>query len=246
MGVSVRLSIVVMAVPWKPERAEHARRLADELDAAIVWDRKHNEWDTGNRALAAFDRDATHHIVIQDDAIVVPNFRRHATAALEALPHADRALVSFYLGTGVPVEAQPSIAQAVPLLEEHRLSWIGGAPTTGVALALPTADIPRLRRFAGSPRVTNPYDERIWRWYSMRKRPVMATWPSLADHVDGDTVAHEYNGERAPRKAWRFGEPDRPWSKQAVFLRARSEKDRLVINRGDIYEPVPVVVPEPR
>ncbi len=232
--MDIKLSIVIMAVPWKLERKAHAEALAAELDAKVVWDRKHNEWDTGNRALAAFDRSATHHIVIQDDAIVVPNFRRHATEALAALPHTDKALVSFYLGTGVPARAQPSIAAAVPLLEKHRLSWVGNAPTTGVALAMPTADIPRIRRFANSPNVRDPYDERIWRWYSLRRRPVMATWPSLADHLDRDTVAHVVNGMPGSRHAWRFGEPDRPWSKQAVFLKQPEERNTVTIDFADL------------
>lgn len=243
--MDVKLSIAIMAVPWKPERKAHAEALAAELDAEIVWDRKHNEWDTGNRALAAFDRSATHHIVIQDDAIVVPNFRRHATAALEALPHSDKALVSFYLGTGVPTKAQPSILAAIQLLEEHKLSWVGGAPTAGVALALPTEDIPRLRRFANSPNVTNPYDERIWRWYSIRQRPVMATWPSLVDHADGETVAHDVQQLQGARRAHRFGEPDRPWSAKAVFLRPPRAQDTVTIDFNQLPADVPLTYTNP-
>ncbi len=236
--MDIKLSITIMAVPWKPERKAHAEALAAELDATITWDTKRNEWHTGNRALAAFDKDATHHLVIQDDAIVVPNFRRHAAEAIAALPHNDKALVSFYLGKGAPHVAQPSIRAAIPLLDEHELTWVGGAPTTGVALALPTADIPALRRFANSPKVKDPYDERIWRWYSLRQRPIMATWPSLVDHVDGETVAHAVDQLQGHRKAHRFAEPILPWSKKAVFLKKPRADAAVTIDFGQLDLPL--------
>ena len=80
------LSVAVMA---HPKRADLIPALCDSIDAdvPVVWDERNDRWDTGRRALLAFDPAATHHLVVQDDALVC----RDLVAGLQrALPHVPR------------------------------------------------------------------------------------------------------------------------------------------------------------
>lgn len=201
--MNVRLSIAVMAMP---SRAEQAERLAEQVGATIVWDRGRGQSDTAYRALGAHDRGATHHIILEDDALPVPDFRRHAAEALAV--SGERPLVSFYLGMGVPVLAQPFIEAAIPYADRAGAAWFGNAPVAGVALAYPVRDLTPLRRWWRDPATPKlPYDERVSLWYRQRQRPVLATWPSLVDHADGPSTIHPPIEDQLPRVAWRVGVP---------------------------------------
>lgn len=210
----VRLSIAVMAHPL---RARAAEDLARHVDADnIVWDTHDDEWDTGRRAIATYDRTATHQIVLQDDALPVPDFRLHAAAALEQHPDA---LVSFYLGTSRPPQWQPAVDDACMRAEDAGAAWIS-APVLlhGVAIAIPTAEIAALLAWCERPTV--PYDERLGMyWRHLLERPVLYTWPSLVDHNDGPTIARHRDGEHRndPRRARLTGTPS-SWQTQAIAL----------------------------
>ena len=205
------LSIEVMAHRRRARAAEH---LASTLNATIVWDELDDEWHTGARTIAAYDPAATHHIVLQDDALPVLDFRRHATAALEQHPDA---LVSFYLGTSRPPQWQPAVDDACMRAEDAGAAWIS-APVLlhGVAIAIPTVEIPALLAWCERPTV--PYDERLGMyWRYVLERPVFYTWPSLVDHDDGPTIARHRDGERrdAPRRARLVGTPQ-SWATEAM------------------------------
>ncbi|GAA1736931.1 hypothetical protein [Microcella frigidaquae] len=207
----VRLSVVVMA---HPKRRHAAEQLARDVDAAIVWDERDDEWDTGARAIAAYDPEATHHLVLQDDALPVPDFRRHAAAALDQHPDA---LVSFYLGTSRPPQWQAAVDRACEQAEDIGAAWLS-APVLlhGVAIAIPTPEIPALLDWCDRPTV--PYDERIGMyWRYVLDRPVLYTWPSLVDHEDGAPVAAHRDGEPRdePRRARLLGWPQ-TWNTPVV------------------------------
>ncbi len=208
------LSVAVMA---HPSRMEAATALAEQLDAQLVWDAGDNdEWHTGSRALAAFDPTATHHLVLQDDALPVPGFFKHAAAAIAQHPDS---LISFYLGTARPPKWQPAVQLATETADQVGASWISCPKLLhGVALALPTVDIPRL--LAWAERSRQPYDERIGTWYRYEaRRPVMYTWPSLVDHADGATVARHPDGSPRvkPRVARRVGVPT-SWDTDTISI----------------------------
>lgn len=211
---AVTLSVTVMA---HPKRRDAAEQLARTLDASIVWDEHDDEWHTGARALAAYEPTATHHLVLQDDAVPVPDFRRHATAALTEHPDA---LVSFYLGTSRPPQWQHAVDRACMTADDCDAAWIT-APTLlhGVAIAIPTVEIPAMLAWCERPQV--PYDERIGMyWRYILDRPVFYTWPSLVDHDDGPTIATHPDGDArtAPRRARLVGWPQ-TWSTETVPIR---------------------------
>lgn len=207
----VMLSVAVMAHPKRRARAE---ALAVELDARIVWDQHDDEWDTGARALAAIEPGATHHLVIQDDAVPAPGFLDHAAAAIVCHPSSP---ISFYLGRSRPPGYQRRIMRATLTADERHASWLSCPELLhGVGFALPVAHIPTMLAWAAGRR--EPYDERIGKWYRHQNTDVLYTWPSLLDHADDEPVIQhraDRQSRTEPRKAWRHGIP--AWGSDEVI-----------------------------
>jgi hypothetical protein len=196
------IDVVVMA---HPARREQAFLLAEATDATIVWDQLEDEWDTGARALREFDPCATHHIVLQDDAIPVPGFIEHAEHAIAARWHDP---ISFYIGTSRPPQWQSNVDKATAAADAEGLAWLTAEQLLhGVAVAVPTHDIVPL--LAWCRHSTFPYDERIGAWYRTQRRLIAYTWPSLVDHADdGTLVQHaDHRPRRRPRVARKVGVP---------------------------------------
>jgi hypothetical protein len=86
---AVRLSTAIMT---HPAREDHARRLAASLPelhpAVVVDDTEPGRGNLGNalRAWAAVGEDATHHLVLQDDAIPCDGFAALVHRAIDARP----------------------------------------------------------------------------------------------------------------------------------------------------------------
>lgn len=199
------ISVVVMA-------HEKRRALAEELskdlgDCQIVWDQFNNRWETGSRALLAFDPEAHWHVVVQDDALICADF----LAGVElALSHAPDGPVSFYTGKVKP--HGPKIAAAVLRANELGLRWLEmPGPLWGPAVAIPTKLIPRLVKEADRFNVPN-YDLRIAQYFRGRGLKCHYSLPSLVDHRTGPKhpslvpgrsshparTAHTFIGEKSP------------------------------------------------
>lgn len=135
--------------------------------AIVVFDREKGIWDTGRRALLAYDRDADFHLCLQDDAILCRDFVERAQASL-----AGDGPVSLWLSE--------EVAEVVGARRER--GWFfGPGPWGGVAIALPTKDIPALVKWADEQTVDS-YDKRISRFYGAWGKPCRYVLPSLVDH----------------------------------------------------------------
>lgn len=175
----MKITVTVMA---HPKRKAQAEALYTELakqpfyKCSITWDQKNSEWHTGKRALKAH-LDGDWHIVLQDDAIIPPNFYEHALAAIQHVPL--KTLVSFYTGTVKPFPGR--VKSAVRRANEKGYCWLKGYLLFwGVGIAIPTDQIlPMLDFVAGH---TEPYDTRIGYFYQRNMLPVLYTNPSLVDH----------------------------------------------------------------
>lgn len=201
------IDIVVMA---HPRREHDAIDLATTLDAAICWDRHNNEWDTAARAWAMIDPEADWGIVLQDDAQPVPNFRRHAEAALDVVPHG---IVSFYVGTGRP--RANAVNAAVTKADANDASWITAKVLLwGVGIALPTNVIHDMLDWADTCHL--PYDQLLSAWNRTRNLDVRYTWPSLVDHTDGPGLV-KHTRPAITRRAHHAAEPTR-WTGPTVEL----------------------------
>lgn len=163
-----------------PARAERAKKLAAELEIPIVWDQRNDVIDTCLRALMAYDATATHHLVLQDDAIVCRNLLAGLTRACEVA--GEKRPVVPYLGSyGSGVDAVGRMGQRAAL---NGSPWVeASGPRWGVAVAHPVALLPELTgRYPGLSGNTD--DARISTIYRQMRTLCWFTVPSLVDHDD--------------------------------------------------------------
>ncbi|MEU9505932.1 hypothetical protein AB0D32_06595 [Micromonospora sp. NPDC048170] len=90
MSTPVSLSTVIMTHPTRLDRARALRQRHPELDMRIVVDPvpdgERCTLRTAAAAWSAVGDGATHHLVVQDDAVLCDDFANRLTAALEAYP----------------------------------------------------------------------------------------------------------------------------------------------------------------
>lgn len=177
------LSCAVMA---HPKRQAMVDELVEWLDRPVdvVWDRRNDRHDTGGRAMAAYDPDCTHHLVIQDDVVPCRDLIAGAERAITHTP--GDVPVSLYVGRVRPFAAavQHAVEQAVDA------SWIVmDGIYWGPAVILPTNVIDEMLETYRRSKVTN-YDRRMSTWFEARKTPCWYTWPSLVDHRGDASIAH--------------------------------------------------------
>lgn len=192
-------SHVSVAIMAHPGRTRAARRLAAELGAPIVWDRGHGVWDTGRRALLACDQDATHHLVVQDDATLC----RDLLDGLEiALRYAGQRPVGLYVGQRADGRRQASVARGVYRAATDGTPWISARrwPLWGVASVHPTEMIDDLVRHGDIHGQAGRYDWNTRHYYRQVGVDAWYTWPSLVNHRPGPSLLGNANGQAA----WRF------------------------------------------
>lgn len=209
----MRISIAIMA---HPSRSKQASSLAVRLgqypfaDTAIIWDKRNEEWHTGERALRFGVGKADWHVVLQDDALLTPHFYDNLVAAIQAMP--ERSLISLYTGTARPIpDRVKSAVDKAPdgsWLRFHQLLW-------GVGIAIPTDHIAQMLEFVEG--VNLPYDNRIGEFYCRNGVTVYYTVPSLVDHDDDLDTLLEGHGRHVspePRRAHRLASKLIHWTNQ--------------------------------
>lgn len=176
----VRLSIAIMA---HPKRAAFVEELTKQLQApaTIVWDQLDSRWDTGRRALLALDPQATHHMVIQDDAIPCRDLVEGVKRLIERNPHCP---TSLYLG-----RQRPHSSYFTKLMDQVAavdLRWIIGPELCwGVGLVFPAGMIRPMVEFCDRLNIPN-YDTRLGKWLEAQNIPTWYPVPSLVDHRAAD------------------------------------------------------------
>lgn len=177
--------------------------MVDELTASldrpvkVVWDEKQDRHDTGIRAIEAFDPSASHHLVLQDDAVVPRDLLAGVERALRYIPQDVPA--SLYVGRVKPfrkvVEAAVSQAGDASWITMDGIYW-------GPAIVLPTAVIePMAAWYRTAGKQWSNYDRRVSKWFEARKIRCWYSWPSLVDHRDGGSLV---KGHGPGRTAHRF------------------------------------------
>jgi hypothetical protein len=195
------VSVAIMA---HPRRAAFVPELESALDRppTVVWDDGSNSrWGTGRRALLAYDPTATHHLVIQDDAVIPRDLVAGVEAALTNTP--GDVPLCLYVGKVRPykemVADYVARAENASWLVMDRLNW-------GVAVAVPTRHIDDLVAWCDRGRIPN-YDSRMSTYFEANSIPVWYPWPSLVDHRESPSlvpgrghagrVAHQFIGADA-------------------------------------------------
>ena len=234
--MTVVLSVAMMAHPNRAKQVEQILAKLDRDDVPVIWDTNGSRWDTGRRAMLAYDPACTHHVVIQDDIIPCRDLIAGLTAALEYVP--GDVPVCGYVGRVRPYAAMVTAADrraratGASWLTMHTLNW-------GPLIAVPTAVIPEMIAHGDTLKNIPNYDRRLSRFFELQQGVrIWYTWPSIVDHADGPSlvqgrigtdrakaihcrVAHTFIGEEASAL-----EVD--WSGPAVDAEAMLTADVIV------------------
>ena len=211
----VKISVAVMA---HPSRRASAMALASELgqypfsDQTIIWDKHNEEWHTGERAMRWGANRADWHIVIQDDAVLTPNFYNNIVNIVTAVPM--KTVVSLYVGKVRPLpERVLDAMNKAPdgsWLQHYMLMW-------GVGILLPSDHIEPMLDYIDEPKYKETaYDIRIGMFYHSNRLPIYYAVPSLVDHDDsiGSLIGNGY--DKSPRVAHRLAQGLIDWTSTVV------------------------------
>lgn len=210
----MEISVAIMA---HPRRKKQAQALLDQLsqytfcDISIIWDKTNTEWDTGERALRYGIRKGDWHIVVQDDAILSPDFYNNVVGAIKAVPM--KTLISLYTGTARPfgarVKAAVDKAYYATWLRHYMLFW-------GVGILIPSDHIEPMLEFVSDRHEL--YDTRIGIFYQRNMLPVYYTMPSLVDHDDDLGSLLDHGSAPEPRVAHKLATGPVQWNRDVIDI----------------------------
>lgn len=178
---------VAFRIQAHPARVELAEALSARVDGEVVYDPKPDDpvkspWRTYRHCIETAPEDASHLVVIQDDATACDGFAEGARAAIGARP--DRVIV--FCVTGNPPRHRAAVQKACergsPWAELEYAHWL---PV--IAVAWP-ADLAReLVEWVDAQEYPQRFvadDEITGRFLRARGIAPLATVPSLVDHDD--------------------------------------------------------------
>ncbi|MGC6230527.1 MULTISPECIES: hypothetical protein [Hafniaceae] len=180
-------------------RYKQALCLAESLGAVLLIDSgDHGANWNHHRALEWAAEQSCRVVVIEDDALPVPNFH---VAVVEWLARFPDNLVSFYLGTGRPPQYQMQIAERLVIADKSRADFITMPRLIhGVCYSVPQQHLPRvLARWDSSKAADYAVGD-------AHGGSVVYPCYSLVDHADGQPVEVPQDGmpRTERRKAWRL------------------------------------------
>lgn len=212
----MKISVSIMA---HPKRKAAAQALYDQLqqylfsDVYIIWDELNSEWHTGKRALkGGIVLGSDWHVVIQDDALLTPNFYENIRTAIEALPV--KTIFSLYTGTSRPFKRRVSDAVAKAgdgdWLQANQLFW-------GVGIVLPSDQIAPMLEFVEN--IDLQYDNKVGEFYCQNGLPVYYCIPSLVNHDDeaGSLLGHGVDNPE-PRVAHKLATGPVTWTGKSHYI----------------------------
>lgn len=199
--MQIKLAVVIMA---HPSRREWAELLSNELGAPVVYDRISNVWDTCRRAwLKGLTLKADYVLVLQDDALVCPDFMRRAEQFIRY--HQDEDFIfSFFAGQMLGERIRHAITN-------KRDYVISGMIYNEIALCMKTEHIERMVEFCDRHEATT--DHFINQWSRMRHMKIIYSVPSLIEHRTSTSIYRTVYGKPMPdqeRKAYFYAEDSTP------------------------------------
>ena len=192
----MKLEVRVVAVP---ERGARAESLAKRTGGHVILDEDHaGAFPNHLRALISAT-DGTHLVVLEDDAILCPDFADHvARLAHERPDH----LLGLYVGRSHPQRVQEHIETAMTSGPE----WLDDPRITdelrwAVGYVMPVKDIQAVldRLSQGSQHAWVNTDRRIGAWHAAQGR-LSYPFPSPVDH--DDSLPSTTSQGRSMRVAW--------------------------------------------
>lgn len=204
------MAVTATAVVAHTKRLVQAQALASQIGAVtFLDDGTQGEWANHARALTWAAEHGTHAVIVQDDALPIPEFSECVRQAIE---HKPDDLIGLYVGRSRPLRER--VEKAVAKADEIGASWLTCERLCwGVATIVPTHAIDALLTYE----TTAPYDRRLgMAWREHTGRDVVYTWPSLVDHADGESVIDGRAARLPGRVAHRVGVPS--WADLSVAV----------------------------
>lgn len=182
---SARLSISA-AVMAHPSRTEWAEALGKALGCSVVYDRGQGLWDTARRALEAFDPAASHHLVVQDDAVLSADLLRELELAAAVVGNHPIGLYVSGAG-GHAADVTKAFDEAV----RCGAAWVRApGPWWAVGVAHPVALLPEVLKIADTLDIKAD-DARLTAAYQALGIDCWYTVPCLVDHRDGPSIVRD-------------------------------------------------------
>lgn len=215
----MRITAAVMAHPKRKKLAEALSRQLKKypfVDVSISYDAPDasthdDEWNNGKRAMLAGVGRGDWHVVVQDDAILTPNFYENIEGAIRSVP--TKSLISLY--TGKPRPLGKRVETAVKKVRDE--TWLSyWLLLWGVGLLIPSDHIKPMLEFVEGR--TEPYDTRIGIAYQRNRLPVYYTMPSLVDHNDNIGSLLEHGKAEGARVAHRLATGLIVWNNKVIDI----------------------------
>ena len=222
-----------------PRRESYIPNLQAKIGrpSRVVWDQINNRWDTGRRSLLAYDATKTHHMVIQDDAVVCRDLPAGVEKALAETPH--QSIMGLYLGrtkSWKPIWLRAQRTQpALRWIRMNELMW-------GVGVVVPTAWIDQIVEIGDQFEEIPNYDSRISAACMKLGLPVYYPWPSLVSHRQAPSLvegrgwqgryAYRFIGENASAVAHSWSGPVVPVAPPPAAIGRSRSRARQAARRG--------------
>ena len=194
------ISVTIMAHPKRDALVADLLTYLDPSVTRVVWDEKDDVWDTGERSIFSYHPEASHHLVIQDDAVPC---RDLLMGVEEMVKHTGDHLVSLYMGRPRPHPALVSLRIKLAKRMGHSYVDMPG-PLWGVGILFPVGLIREMESASDLRSGSSRYDVRIARFLRMRGMSCLYTVPSLVDHRVGRDNPSLFPGKDHERRAWEF------------------------------------------
>ena len=167
------LSSSVMA---HPDREQYIPYLKKRLgNVPVAFDNGNGIWDTCRRSWLLYNPESTHHVVIQDDAIICDDFYRRAINIISRHP-VDTAHI-FYLGERAEKHA---------IYHKGTDGFFTQKIYNEVAICLPTKHILPMLKWCDSMKVDN--DQLIGKYCRRHSVRIYNPIPSLVDHRSDTSI----------------------------------------------------------
>lgn len=212
-----QVSITIMAHPSRRKEALalHKKLIQQPFSKVrIVWDEKNDEWHTGERAIRSGAAASGWHVVIQDDAVLTPDFYANIEGLIATVPV--KSVISLYTGKVRPLPERVTEAVAKTtapcFLQHYMLMW-------GVGILIPADHIESMLDFLDEPKYRDTkYDIRVGMFYHCNRLPIYYSMPSLVDHNDdiGSLIGNDYDKE--PRVAHRLATGRVEWTDAVIDI----------------------------
>lgn len=206
-----RKVLEMIVIPTIESRISLASDLAHRVGGKIIVDpvgdgTERSATDNHVRAMLSADRSSGWVVVMEDDAVPIPDFNNILNNQLQKAPYRD-CIISLYLGQQRPPRIQTTIERTI-LGAPDDMSWLQSRFLYwGVAVCVPSHLIDSMAGYSLTSH--RPWDTGVGSWAYLNSVPVMYTWPSIVDHLDEETtINHEDGmGREQGRKAWKVGKP---------------------------------------